>query len=960
LHRKSAYTEWRGDRSPSFALSAIEGIDAYFVLEAVGSSREDPPTTFMTRLPQSDASPPTMQPDLRSCPQCCKVCPTEHQYCPSCGFPIANLTGPRDDPFIGQTLPGGYHILDLISVGGMGRVYRAEQSVLGRTVAVKIIHPHLLADENAALRFLTEARASSQLNHPNSIAVYEFGRTMQGQPYLVMEFLRGRDLARVTAEEGLLQIPRIVNVLIQVLSALSEAHELGIVHRDLKPENVVLEPLRRGGDLVKVLDFGLAKLKADNRAPRNVTSPGIVCGTPDYMAPEQGQGDPIDGRSDLYAVGVMLFQLLTGRLPFDAESPTQIVMMHLTVPPPDPREVAPHRNISDALAAVVAKALEKKASRRYQDAIEFADALRDALAHSDVSLPPSRRSMVPLSSSHPATTIPCPACGLVVPAGRFCLDCGHRLPTHTDPPIRASQVKLPLVLLERDDEWEWLSVHASRVEQGTQAARLVGDLGAGKSRLLHDFLRHAEASGALVVITGPDPYWAEVPCHALRDMVEQLVVVDDAVLDGSDSGVDENVRMGLREILGHDDSATQSIPEEDRRRARLSALRWAFEKAQRDFSPSSILLGIDDLQRLDSASRISVADVVDEVIDLPLFVIATHPPNFDPKWSARHPMRLLSGLRSETAGRLLRSARAEIPPGFLDNPTVPPLMLDQLLRYGQEGGSDPSPRLVDLVAQRLDVLPPEPRRALQAIAILGDRVAAPLVSEIVPKSDDVADALQHLEQRGMIWSSSQRLSIDHPLLREVVLAAIPAAVRRELHGKALAIATRQGYPLEARAQLSFYAEDTFQAMLLLERVAENAAQRGDTDTEILALRRGLELGRLEISRGELDDPMRAVVIFSRKLGGALTRAGNLTDAEGILREALDYAPPTGGERAQLLAALGQVARERGRANEAMQYLQQAMEAARQTGSAELMAILNNTCESWLASRSVRPSPQPPR
>src|SRR5690606_16467458 len=172
--------------------------------------------------------------------------------------------------------------------------------------AVKIIHPHLLSDDNSAIRFLTEARAASQLNHPNSISVFDFGRTDDGQPYLVMELLRGKDLGIVFHEEGQLPLPRIVDILRQVLAALGEAHELGIVHRDLKPENIVLQPQRRGGDLVKVLDFGLAKLRADVPGP-SVTSPGIVCGTPDYMAPEQGRGDNIDGRSDLYAVGVILF-----------------------------------------------------------------------------------------------------------------------------------------------------------------------------------------------------------------------------------------------------------------------------------------------------------------------------------------------------------------------------------------------------------------------------------------------------------------------------------------------------------------------------------------------------------------------------------------------------------------------------------------------------------------------------
>src|SRR5882672_5869359 len=196
----------------------------------------------------------------RPCPQCGNTCDETHKFCPLCGFPISQLTGtaPVEDPFINRTLPGGYVILDLVGIGGMGRVYRAEQRVLGRTVAVKVIHPHLLGDESAAARFITEARASSRLNHPNSVGVIDFGKTDEGRLYLVMEYLRGRDLARVAYEDGPLQIRRILDVVRQALAALAEAHHLGIIHRDLKPENIILEPLRSGGDFVKVVDFGLA------------------------------------------------------------------------------------------------------------------------------------------------------------------------------------------------------------------------------------------------------------------------------------------------------------------------------------------------------------------------------------------------------------------------------------------------------------------------------------------------------------------------------------------------------------------------------------------------------------------------------------------------------------------------------------------------------------------------------
>jgi serine/threonine protein kinase len=364
------------------------------------------------------------------CPQCGNLCASAHKFCPVCGFPVAELNRRTDDALIGTTLPGGYGILELVGVGGMGRVYRAEQKALGRTVAVKIIHPHLLGDESASVRFITEARASSRLNHPNSVGVIDFGKSGT-QLYLVMEFLRGKDLARVVYEEGPLPFKRIVDILCQVLAALAEAHHLDIIHRDLKPENIVLEPMRSGGDFVKVVDFGLAKMKAEVSAP-GVTSPGIVCGTPDYMAPEQGRGDPIDARSDLYAVGVILFQLLTGRLPFEADNPTQVVLMHLSLPAPDPSAVAPERDIPEGLIEITLKALQKDAARRYQNADEFAAALRGSLVLND--------GMSGRFNSVEAGVI-CTACRAIVPRGqKFCGDCGARIALPSAPPSRVGMV----------------------------------------------------------------------------------------------------------------------------------------------------------------------------------------------------------------------------------------------------------------------------------------------------------------------------------------------------------------------------------------------------------------------------------------------------------------------------------------------------------------------------------------
>ncbi len=320
----------------------------------------------------------TLHFSMRACPQCNQLCDSSHQFCPACGFPIGKVAANQEDPLIGRTLPGGFVILELIGVGGMGRVYRAEQTTLGRTVAVKIVHPHLAGEENAVARFITEARAASRLNHPNSVAVIDFGKTNDGQLYLVMEYLRGKDLARIAYEDGPLPFKRIVDVLRQVLAALSEAHHLEIIHRDLKPENIILEPVRAGGDFVKVVDFGLAKMRVEEKAP-SITSPGIVCGTPEYMSPEQGRGDPLDPRSDLYAVGVIMYQLLTGRLPFEADTPTQVVLMHLSKAPPNPNEVAPERRIPAPLVSTVLKALSKEANDRYSSADDFSAQLAHAM-----------------------------------------------------------------------------------------------------------------------------------------------------------------------------------------------------------------------------------------------------------------------------------------------------------------------------------------------------------------------------------------------------------------------------------------------------------------------------------------------------------------------------------------------------------------------------------------------------
>lgn len=886
---------------------------------------------------------------MRPCPQCGTACETTHQYCPGCGFPIGAVALNSEDKLVGRTLPGGYLVLDLISVGGMGRVYRAEQRALGRTVAVKVIHPHLLADDNSIVRFMTEARAASQLNHPNSVSVIDFGRTDDGQPYLVMEFLRGKDLARVAYEQGPLPFKRVVDVLVQALMALSEAHDLGIIHRDLKPENIILEPLRRGGDFVKVVDFGLAKLKVEQTNSTNVTMPGIVCGTPDYMAPEQGRGDVIDGRSDLYALGVVLFQLLTGRLPFEADSPTQVVMMHISLPVPDPRQIAPERSIPDSLVRVVMKAMSKDAKDRYQDAMEFADALQQALDDARTQ-PPT--AVAPLLSQRPGATVECRVCSQVVPLTRFCCECGARLPVKSDSPNSAPPtINFPLPLVGRDDDLAWLGDRRREADSGLVGARLVGEHGVGKTRLLREFLDLLAQRGDQVVFAGPDPYWAEVAYYALRKAISGLTRAEGgtSVRRGWD-GASPAARRGLEEIYSGLPAREDVRSPLERRRDLAEALRWAIQRGVRLAAPNRVVIAIDDLQRIDGSSRCAFADVLGEPMDaVSLLVIGAHTPGFDAGWGATHAARVVSGLPPPVVTRLLKSARPAdrmIALGETGLRGVPPLYVEQLLRFALEGGSDPPPRLADLISHRMATLEPRARRVLQALGVLGDAVEADAMAEVLGRPDGVSETLGELVKAGMVEVQGRVHSLSHPLIREIVLGAIPAEVRRELHGRAVGVYEKREAPIEARALHAYYAQDTLEALLLLEQVAERAVARDDLSAGVDALRRALELARSDVYRGELDDPLKAVAIFARKLGDALIRGGAFSDAEGVLREALHVAGPTGAERAHLLASLARVARGRERADEAFGYIDEAIEVARRSGSHELLSSLTNTRRAW--------------
>jgi serine/threonine-protein kinase len=295
---------------------------------------------------------------------------TDGERCPTDGTKLVRLAA-RLDPFLGRELDGQYTILEKLGQGGMGAVYRATQHSVGREVAIKVVNAHLVSEPEAIKRFLREAKLASRLGHPNAVTVIDFGQTDDGVFYLVMELVNGRTLDQVIEAERAFRPERVVRIGAQVCDALEVAHALRIVHRDLKPSNIML--LASGRDLVKVLDFGLAKSVAADQTPTTMTGAGALLGTPAFMPPEIALGQPCDGRADLYSLGVVLYLLGSGQLPFQAGSAAELIAMHATEPAP------PIQGVPPGLARVIDRMLAKDPADRYQTAAAAREALEAAL-----------------------------------------------------------------------------------------------------------------------------------------------------------------------------------------------------------------------------------------------------------------------------------------------------------------------------------------------------------------------------------------------------------------------------------------------------------------------------------------------------------------------------------------------------------------------------------------------------
>ncbi len=869
----------------------------------------------------------------------------------------------REDPRIGNVIGGKYRLRRCVGVGSSGAVYQADQIALGRRVAIKILSEELTQDPRLVRRFQDEALAASRLNHPNAVSIIDFGQSADGLLYLVMEFLDGSTLTDHLQRRQPLGTSRIVEAVTQILRGLEEAHAAGVVHADLKSDNIVVIE-RRGGDLLyKVVDFGIARLVG---APSANPEPGAartICGTPEYMSPEVIAGQPPTFASDIYAVGIILYELLIGTTPFVGGNTLEVLRRHLREEP-----IAPSRRRSDLevhplLEQAALRALRKAPLERFGDVLQFRDAVAAAVAVDETR-----------------DAVPCAECGVPSAASfKFCPECGHakqaprgrvgfdRAPTvdaapavpragaRTEilppPGFDVTRSIFPLPLVGREREREQLTEFL-RGDTSEPLLQLVGPLGSGRSRLLAEAYQ-AVAGQVTIYQAGPDPTGLASPFYPVRAVVAAILALPPLCpYEGLGTaleavGLSSRDLPGIGELFGHSGALWELEPPVRRRELLAATIRVLMTAA----NDGPAVLVFEDVDGYDQPSQELLRRLSERTNFGRLRIVVSNRRALSRHWPATAARLELAPLDDEDLATLAAHAAQSGSSDLPDAATLirccngSPAHAEHLLRFLVEGGVlERLPEaLVDLIAARIGLLPHAALLLCQAAAVFGNEVHLEVLRHAAAPSlgNDLTAALSILEARGLVYVEEGLLGFEHPLVRDVVYDATPAHVRGALHAAAADELKVTVYDAATLGHHNELAGRDRSATELLTRAGDDAVHQLDDAAAAQLYQRALRAARrLMLAHGddELDGRLRFVTL-SVKLADTLRVAGQVALARGILQEARAQATGAAALESQLLRAAAHLSLTEADSETARATLRRAIGASIPAGNMELVTEL---------------------
>lgn len=878
---------------------------------------------------------------------------------------------PADDALIGRIIAGKFKLGQRIGIGAAGSVYRAEQTSLGRSVAVKVLRPELAGDPRFIRRFHDEALAASRLNHPNVVSVIDFGQTDDGLLYLIMEFLRGVTLTELLRSEEL-SAPRIGEIVRQILSALEEAHACGVIHADLKSDNILIEQRRGGWDLVKVVDFGIARLTGTTQDEDAAEQDDTICGTPEYMAPEVIRGDDPTAASDIYAVGIMLYELIVGYTPFSGVPVMEVLQRQIreTAIPPSERET--RIAVPAYLEEATLRALEKDPERRFANAQEFFAALEQGKKADVGDTAPSKQFTCDDCQATSAQRFKfCPECGAsyVGTGSEFELaldDTGHEELWSDDAPttdIRPEDVEdylskekagrsetsattifegemFPLPLVGRERELEEIADFAGGGSPGV--LHLVGCLGLGSSRLLREACEEAATSGeSLALLAGPDPTSLATPFFPIRAMVGAMLKLppicsfEELGEALQEIGLNYRDLPGIGELFEHDGTGLKDLESAGRRRELFSAVMRVF----RTFAKrNSAVLVFEDLHLYDQPSQELVQQFVEGNERNPqVSIIVSTDDRESYAWVGGRTIEL-APLSDEEMRSLVTYLATRGHPDLLTLEELRTLTdgnllyIHQLLRYAIEGGSlEGAPEsLADLVAARVDFLPGAAQRVLQAAAIFGLEVLSDDLTDILANSMgriEMNAALTLLQKRSILAQSGDIYHFENGIVRYVVYESTPKHVHRILHqaaGDILLASISDPTILGLHAEQAGTLE---RASELLIRAGDNAVRQHDDVGAAAIYHRALKATRSVLLSDESTRLSLQLIAISIKLADVLRATDQTGLARGILVEAKSFCSQSPSLQAQLYRAEAQLRASEGDLTNAILLSRQAIALA---------------------------------